>query len=248
MQIQNYHISYCTNIHAGESFEEVFDSLKTNLLPIKNSISTNKPFGVGLRLSNQTVQELLVGNRLCELKNWLIDNDFYVFTGNAFPYGDFHQTVIKEKVHFPDWLSQDRVEYTCNYAKIMAQLPNIGNEQCISTSPLSYKFWHSTNDLKINAYKVSAKNLLKIVIYLKDLEHTTGKYIHLAIEPEPDGLLENSTEFITFYYNYLLPEAKFQNIATESVKKYITLCYDVCHFAVMFENHQLVLDNNKIRN
>lgn len=237
------HISYCTNIHAGESFDEVFESLKINLLPIKIAVCNSEPFGIGLRLSNRTVNELFENDNLLRFKTWLEQYNIYVFTGNAFPFGDFHHTKVKENVHTPDWLSDERVKYTCNFAKIMAQLPNIGNEQGISTSPLSYKYWHISDEEKVKAFEISAKNLIKTARYLSEQEQITGKYIHLDIEPEPDGLLENSTEFITFYTTYLLQEAKNQGCETELVKRYITICYDVCHFAVMFENHENAIFN-----
>lgn len=237
------HISYCTNIHAGESFDEVFESLKVNLLPIKKAVCDTEPFGIGLRLSNRTVNELLENDNLLRFKTWLELHNIYVFTGNAFPFGAFHHTKVKENVHAPDWLSEERVKYTCDFAKIMAQLPDLGTEQGISTSPLSYKHWHLSDKQRVNAFEISAKNLIKTARYLFDLEQTTGRYIHLDIEPEPDGLLENSTEFIAFYTTYLMTEAQNQQFETELVKRYITLCYDVCHFAVMFENHEKAIEN-----
>jgi len=39
------------------------------------------------------------------------------------------------------------------------------------------------------------------------IKEATGKVLHLDIEPEPDGILENSTEFITWYEDYLRPIA-----------------------------------------
>ena len=45
------HLTYCTNIHAGESWDEVRDSLEAHLPPIKAQVSPDAPLGLGLRLS-----------------------------------------------------------------------------------------------------------------------------------------------------------------------------------------------------
>lgn len=46
-----------------------------------------------------------------------------------------------------------------------------------------------------------------MAVFLEKLEEETGHHIHIDIEPEPDGLLENSDEVIAFYNNYLFPQA-----------------------------------------
>src|SRR5690606_33820042 len=72
----------------------------------------------------------------------------------------------------------------------------------------------------------------------------SGKYLHLDIEPEPDGLIENTKEFIYFYLNYLLPigvdilgpRLNLEASEIEKViKRHITICYDVCHFSLAYE-------------
>jgi hypothetical protein len=66
----------------------------------------------------------------------------------------------------------------------------------------------------------------------------------LDIEPEPDGMLENSDEVLQFFSEYLLPNAKpilkdklgkSAIEATELIHRYVTICYDICHFALAFE-------------
>ena len=77
-----------------------------------------------------------------------------------------------------------------------------------------------------------------------DLERTTGKYLHLDLEPEPDGFLENSDEVLLFFEKYLVPMAtpavkahtgKEGTEAVELIKRYITVCYDICHFSLAYE-------------
>ena len=74
--------------------------------------------------------------------------------------------------------------------------------------------------------------------------------MHLDIEPEPDGILENTAEVLEFYDKYLLPlggahlqEYGFsRSQAEEILRAHIQLCYDVCHFAVGFENPYTVFE------
>ena len=102
--------------------------------------------GIGLRLSNQMSLDLVNGKTLQSFKSWLDENDFYVFTVNGFPFGDFHDAVIKDNVHKPDWTQNDRLEYTLRLFDILGQLlPADVNKGSISTSPLSYRHWFSNN-------------------------------------------------------------------------------------------------------
>ena len=41
-----------------------------------------------------------------KLKKFLADNDMYLYTVNAFPYGPFKGTIVKEQVYEPDWRSR----------------------------------------------------------------------------------------------------------------------------------------------
>jgi hypothetical protein len=79
---------------------------------------------------------------------------------------------------------------------------------------------------------------------LQRIKHSTGKIIHIDLEPEPDGLLENSEEVISYYQNWLLPQGiKILTAATgiregkarEIILEHLQLCYDVCHFALAYE-------------
>ena len=106
------HLTYCTNIHAGESWDEVRESLEAHLPPIKAAVSPGAPLGLGLRLSAIAAQALSQPAAFDELRSLLSRHDLYVFTINAFPYGPFHGTRVKEDVYQPDWLAPERLTYT----------------------------------------------------------------------------------------------------------------------------------------
>jgi len=245
MRIDHQHqLTYCTNIHPGANWESTFESLKAYVPLIKREVSPDGPFGLGLRLSNKASEELGEGRLLEEFKEWLAQHDLYVFTMNGFPYGNFHNERVKEDVHTPDWTTQERLIYTQRLFRQLAELLPAGLSGGISTSPISYKYWHDSKERKRAAFEIGAKHLTEIVIQLYDLETSMGRYLHLDIEPEPDGLLENTEEVIHFFTDYLLPiaipvvqrqlEATVEE-AEEIIKKYITVCYDICHFSLAYE-------------
>ncbi len=240
----NSHLTYCTNIHPGQDWITTFDSLKRHVPKIKSRVAPDKPFGLGLRLSNKASEELGLGEKLSEFRNWLSDNEVYVFTMNGFPYGNFHDERVKDLVHAPDWTTDERVTYTKRLFDQLSVLLPEDMEGGISTSPISYKHWHSSDDATKKAFNKGAENLTEIILHLYQLEAKTGKYLHLDIEPEPDGMLENSDEVIRFFSDYLLPIAKpflkntlIKNDAEtmELIHRYITICYDICHFSLAFE-------------
>ena len=244
------HLTYCTNIHSGESWQDHFAQLQQHVPSIKKSLSPQAPMGIGLRLSNEASIELASKGKTDVFKSWLAEHNCYVFTLNGFPYGGFHNTVVKDNVHTPDWLTNERVEYTIRLAHILAQLLPHRMDGGISTSPLSYRFWFEDNEAQKEAIAKATQNILTMLQTLIQLKKETGKTIHLDIEPEPDGLLETGAEFINWYKEVLLP-AGIRFLATTfnfseaeaiaAIKEHITLCYDVCHFAIGFEAHSEVL-------
>ncbi|MBF9254487.1 metabolite traffic protein EboE [Pontibacter sp. 172403-2] len=240
-----YHLTYCTNIHPGESWDEVFRNLQEYLPPLKKNLSPDKPFGIGLRLSDLASRELLAGKRLADFKVWLQDNGLYVYTMNGFPFGGFHQQVVKDAVHKPDWTTRERVDYTIRLAHILAAILPEELDGGISTSPLSYKPWHRHDEAALDAmFRTSCLHLAEVVLELQGIKSETGKTIHIDIEPEPDGVLEDTEEFISFYNNRLLPigieklkaaSGISEGEAAEAIRTHIQLCYDVCHFALVYE-------------
>jgi hypothetical protein len=239
------HLTYCTNIHPGETWSQVFENLQQYILPLKERLAPTESFGIGLRLSNLASQQLLQADRLSQFQSWLYQHDLYVFTLNGFPYGEFHQQIIKDQVYAPDWTERSRLDYTLNLVTILATLLPPGMEGSISTSPLSYKPWYATRTEREMALKQSCYQLTIVVEKLTQVQATTGKLIHLDLEPEPDGLIENTAEVIDFVQNWLLPIggaylADSLSTALTSAETHllthIRLCYDICHFAVAYED------------
>jgi len=241
---QNRHLTYCTNIYTGEDWKTTFSELQKYVPDIKKQLAPEQWFGLGLRLSHTASTELGLGDKLSDFKKWLDDNNIYVFTMNGFPYGNFHDERVKDMVHAPDWTTDERVAYTNRLFDQLSVLLPEGMEGGISTSPISYKYWHDGKKATEEAFRKGAANLTEIILHLYTLEAETGKYMHLDIEPEPDGMLENTEEVLHFFSDYLVPIARSILInklgidepqAVKLIYRFITVCYDICHFSLAFE-------------
>lgn len=235
MKTSTAHLTYCTNIHAGETWAEHFIALQKSFPQIKKALSPDAPMGIGLRLSNIASIDLQDENKLREFQQWLKEKGAYVFTMNGFPYGGFHHTVVKDQVHAPDWTTDDRLNYTLRLFKILTQLLPEGMDGGISTSPLSYKPWFANATGRKTATTIATKNIIKVAEELYQIKESTGILLHLDIEPEPDGFLESGREFMDWFENNLLKAET--NLSEEQLKQHINLCYDVCHFAIGYEPH-----------
>jgi hypothetical protein len=246
MRTPHGHLTYCTNIHAGESWDDHFAALRQHIPGIKTRICKDQPFGIGLRLSNQASLQLQEKAALDIFKDWLKQEDCYVFTMNGFPYGGFHHTKVKDHVHTPDWTTPERVSYTIRLFNILAELLPEGMEGGISTSPLSYKHWHPAGQQQ-EIFEKTTRNVLRVIEQLVLIKKKTGKVLHLDIEPEPDGLLESGPGFFDWYEGHLLPAGRqyLQMQAgaqsDQAIRDHVQLCYDVCHFAVGYEEHAAVI-------
>ena len=255
MQIEHHqaNLTYCSNIHPGESWDETFQNLKTHTTQVHKGL-TEKPFGIGLRLSHLASLELIKESKLYNFQEWLREENMYVFTINGFPYGGFHHQNVKDAVHQPDWRSTDRLKYTKRLFLILSELLPDGMDGGVSTSPISYRHWHRTeeelNDTKI----IACEHFTELICFLKKLKDKTGKKLHLDLEPEPDGIIETSQEFVSFFNDYLLIKAipKIRNKlgimdseADEIIRTHFQMCFDVCHFAVGFERSTEVLSRIK---
>ena len=245
------HLTYCTNIHPGESWDATRTNLQTYLPTLKQRLSPDCPFGVGLRLANTAAQELLTGNHLIEFQTWLHTQGLYVFTINGFPFGGFHHQIVKDQVYAPDWAQPERLAYTKRLIQILAVLLPEGMDGGISTLPLSYKPWWQGNPTKQEeVFYQSSLNLIQVVAVMAQIHQQTGKLLHLDLEPEPDGMIENTQEAIAFFQNWLLPiglpviaqALEVDTSAAETlIRQHIRLCYDTCHFAVEYEEPTIAL-------
>lgn len=214
-------ITYCTNIHPGESWDEVFVNLNTHLPIIKNAVSPSEIFPVGLRLSNRASLDI-DKNISAHFHQWCMKNGFIVSTINGFPFGSFHSSVVKESVYMPDWRSAERVEYTKRLAGLLNDWLPQGTAGSISTVPVGFK-----SHIAIEDRGIIRQNLINVLEHLDRLKQKSGKEIILSLEPEPGCLLETTADLIRFFDDMKFPK---------DIKDGIGVCFDCCHHSVEFED------------
>jgi len=236
------HLTYCTNIHAGEPLEEVMRGLARHLPAIKAAVSKDRPLGVGLRLGHQAAEGLRDAGALAALKRFLAEGGYYVFTINGFPYGAFHGRAVKEDAYKPDWSDPLRLAYTDHLADLLSELLPAGQEGSVSTVPCTFKPWAEGRLEAITGH------LIRHVAHLAGIAARTGQTIALALEPEPHCLLETIEETVAFFNERLFDRGGIARLATltrlspaaaeAAMRRHIGVCYDVCHAAVEFEDPQ----------
>lgn len=238
------HLTYCTNIHPGETWREVRQNVEQHVLEVKRQVSPTAPFGVGLRLSAVAADELGHDRELDAFASFLAESGLYVFTMNGFPYGAFHGTRVKENVYRPDWLEPTRRTYTGRLAEILARLlPNEpGMVGTISTVPGAFKP-RVRGDGDVDAM---AQQLRLQALDLHRLQQRTGKCISVALEAEPSCFLETLNETVAFFLEHLFSRTSIQAAATLGgvslseaellLRDHLGVCVDTCHMAVEFED------------
>ncbi len=166
------HLTYSTLVHPSDDWTAMWASL-TNYVPkVKARVSPNQRFGVSLRISNASATTLV--NSKAErdkLKKFLADNDMYIYTVNAFVFGAFKNTQVKEQVYEPDWSGEERTQYTINVARILADVVPPEISPSIQSAPLGFKP-KSNSKAVVDKY---TENVVRVAAELVKLEQQTGR-------------------------------------------------------------------------
>lgn len=244
------HLTYCSNIHPGESLEEVEANLRRHVPEVRAAVAPGQRFGIGLRLSARAADALSDPGRLSSMKQFLAQNDFYVFTLNGFPYGDFHGVRVKEAVYLPDWRDPERLRYTNVLAEVLAALLPADGGLCgsVSTVPGAYQ-----SEIRSAADIAAMRdNLVRHAAHLVDIERATGRRIQLALEPEPCCFLETIDQAVAFFREQLFSADAASLLmalsgldpaaAQAALRSHLGLCLDLCHAAVEFEHPERCIE------
>ena len=241
------HLTYCTNIHPGESWAEVRANIEQYVVQVKSHIAPDRLFGIGLRLSQQAAEALSKADVLDAFVQFLDTHGLYVFTINGFPYGSFHGQAVKEQVYLPDWLDEPRLTYTNGLAELLAKLPppdsTVPNlEGSISTVPGAFQSRIRGDEDEASI----AARLLRHLAVLHGIHERTGRIISLALEPEPCCMLETVGDTIRFVQRHCFSEqaqSRFSALTGLTpadsegfLQRHLGVCLDACHMAVEYED------------
>jgi len=215
-------IGYCTNVHAGETLDEVVTNIRTYCAAVQQEVGES--IELGLWLSNNAV----FNGDPAKLKDCLLEHNLTVGSFNGFPFGDFHRGVVQHDVYEPTWCDERRLAYTKQLATLLAELLPANKSGGISTLPLGWAEGWDQDQL-------AACMLMQCVDFLEELEQKTGRCIHIDIEPEPGCRLQTSLDLSRFVQEQFDDE--------ERIRRYLRVCYDTCHAAVMREDPMRAIDN-----
>jgi hypothetical protein len=188
--------------------------------------------GVGLWLSARAAEELLANHREGEFAEWLAVRGLVPYTLNGFPYGDFHQDVVKHRVYEPTWWQPERLHYTMQLVEIVDALLPPGQEGSISTLPIAWEYPCPDR----SELEQAAANLRQAASWMHQLEEETGRLVYLCLEAEP-GCVFSFSDDVVHYFQWQLSGHEDEEI----VRRHIRLCHDICHATVMFEDQGEVL-------
>lgn len=220
-------LSYCANVHPGLTVEAVCRGLTEYTQPLASRVG---PVAAGLWLPDPVARELEANTTaLAKLRETLAAAELPCYTLNAFPQGNFHDTVVKQAVYRPTWGDRSRLDYTLRCARLLTELMPEGVQGSISTVPLAYK-----RDESFVGEATAIEHLLECAHQLDALHDETGRVVRLAIEPEPHCHLETTDEAVAFFGR--LFEAAAAAGCEAIARDHLGLCYDVCHQSVEFED------------
>lgn len=216
-------LTYCSNLHPGEQLADVEENLARYFSRVMARRSLSD-MASGLWLSAAAASTLQSPESLKAFRETLQRHGVVLTSLNGFPYGNFHQTKVKEAVYLPDWSEPDRLNYTCQLGVVLAScLPESVAQGTISTLPLGYR--HQWSEEK---QQRSIEQLLRLNAELAVLKELEGKHIVVCLEMEPDCVLETTSQLIAFF--------SALTAANGGYPAHLGVCFDVCHQGVMYED------------
>ena len=218
---QVVHLSYCTNVHAAEDLDGILAQLDTYAVPIRERLGSDV-LGLGLWLAAPVAAGLAgdVADRQ-KLRRALDSRGLEVVTLNGFPYQAFQAPVVKHAVYQPDWATPQRLAYTLNLARVLADLlPGDAARGSISTLPLAWRDpWTPERAAGCR------RNLGELARAL----HGLDRDIRVAFEPEPGCVIETTAQAADL----------LAGVDTDR----LGVCLDLAHLACAWEEPAEALGN-----
>ena len=234
-------LGYCTNVHPvedGGRYDALLEGLERYALGVKRRVCPDGPMGIGLWLSAELARGLIERNLIGDLAGWLSREGLVAFTLNGFPYGDFHRGPVKRGVYNPGWDDPRRLRYTLDLVMVLSRLlevQDVGGEMegSVSTLPVGWGPSFEGDEERLDG---AVENLLRLCEQLEAWEERTGRLIHVDLEPEPGCVLGVSGDVVGLF------ERLDERGDAGRVRRYLRVCHDICHAAVMFEPQERVLE------
>ncbi|RQX17606.1 xylose isomerase [Micromonospora ureilytica] len=187
---ETVHLGYCTNVHPAEDLAGILGQLDTYAVPVREALGSDL-LGLGLWLAAPVAAELAAEPTLRRrLRTELDARGLEVVTLNGFPYAAFQAPVVKQDVYHPDWTTEQRLTYTLNLARVLADLlPDDAARGSISTLPLAWRQPWDTDRAD-----AARGRLDQLAAGLATVQRDTGREVRIAFEPEPGCVVESTSQ------------------------------------------------------
>jgi sugar phosphate isomerase/epimerase len=201
-------------VHAAESLPDIRSMLNGPVRSVRQRLGLDA-LEVGLWINDAVVFDPAVE---C-LADDLARVGAVVRGCNGFPQSSFHAPVVKRSVYRPHWGDPERLRYTQRLAEVLVKIGH-GPVREISTVPIGHQ------ELGPNIFSAAVEHLRALARFLSTLEDESGIRVVVDVEPEPDCLLECSSDVIGL----------FDRLGDDpSIRRYLGVCHDTCHAAVVRE-------------
>jgi len=240
-------IGYCTNVHPGRTLAEAMEEIERHAPRVRErliaagALATTEALDLGLWLSSRAAHALAADPAEVErFAARLRVRRLRVLSLNGFPYGPFHSASVKRAVYAPGWDRAERLQYTLHLAEAFASLRVLegraDESASISTVPLGWRpeILAGGGGAALGA---AAANLEQLVRMLARLEDRTGVRVRVDLEPEPGCFLDTVDDVVRFFEQSLRPRR-----GDPDPRRYLGVCHDVCHAAVMWESQARVIE------
>ncbi|WFE46980.1 metabolite traffic protein EboE [Verrucosispora sp. WMMD1129] len=218
------HLGYCTNVHPAEDLAGIVAQLDTYAVPIRETLGAD-PLGLGLWLAAPVAAELAADPAARRrLRTELTVRGLEVVTLNGFPYAAFQAPVVKGAVYRPDWTTDDRLGYTLDLARVLADLlPDDAARGSVSTLPLAWRApWDHSHA------EAARQRLDRLATGLAAVERDTGRPVRVGFEPEPGCVVESTPQAV----------AALSGMDTDR----LGICLDLAHLACAWEEPAAALE------
>ncbi|MBG6063738.1 metabolite traffic protein EboE [Micromonospora ureilytica] len=221
---ETVHLGYCTNVHPAEDLAGILGQLDTYAVPVREALGSDL-LGLGLWLAAPVAAELAADPTLRRrLRTELDARGLEVVTLNGFPYAAFQAPVVKQDVYHPDWTTEQRLTYTLNLARVLADLlPDDAARGSISTLPLAWRQPWDTDRAD-----AARRRLDQLAAGLATVQRDTGREVRIAFEPEPGCVVESTSQAAEL----------LSGMDTDR----LGVCLDLAHLACAWEEPAEALD------
>ena len=229
-------LAYCLNLHPADTLEGLREGLRTITLPLKERLAPGKELGVGMYVPASLVPRV-IGEEMGRdrpLTTLFAEHDLDPFTWNAFPFGGFGATGLKERVFEPTWFDEAnaRGRFTREVASLalrLARNPASGRHLSVST----HTGWHSGSAPEFMQTQKAVIQLGFTSGAISAESEVRGWRTVIGLEPEPRANCNDTLEL-----------AAWRGQASWLPSKAIVgTCLDACHAAVEFEDPLASLTN-----